>query len=224
MQTAISPTDGPAPAPDADDYEALWRAAVALMVQGQQAAATGAVAARDEAYERAESLARRAVAQEAGGADGHCALAQAIGLASLAKDSAQRIMRAGEIRLEALRALELDPRHDGAWHVLGKWQAAIARIAGFQKMIARGVLGGRVFDEATWDRAILSLEKAVELAPHRIDHRLALAEVYIERQRYAEARTQLDRVAALPLEDPLDPSFQQQALARLKEIEGKRGR
>lgn len=224
MQTAVSPPAAPAPDLDADDYETSWRGAAALMVQGQQVAAAGRTAERDQCYERAEELARLAVARRPDGADGHSVLAQAIGLASLAKDSAQRIMRAGEIRVEALRALELDPGHDGAWHVLGKWQAAIARIAGFQKMIARGVLGGRVFDEATWDRSIASLEKAVGLAPHRIDHRLALAEVLIDRLRYTDARAQLDTIATLPLEDPLDPSFQAQALLRAKEIEGKRGR
>jgi hypothetical protein len=224
MQTAISPPEPPAPEPDTGDYDASWRAAAALMVHGQQVAAVGRTAERDQAYDRAEVVARQAVALRPHGADGHCVLAQAIGLASLAKDSSQRIMRAGEIRTEALRALELDPRHDGAFHVLGKWQAAIARIAGFQKMIARGVLGGRVFDEATWDRATSSLEKAVELAPHRIDHRLALAEVYIDRLRYTDARAQLGTIATLALEDPLDPSFKQQAVLRLQEIEGKRGR
>jgi tetratricopeptide (TPR) repeat protein len=224
MQTAISPPQTPAPDPHSDDYSATWRGAAALMAHGQQLAAAGRSADRDQAYDRAEVIARQAVALRPDGADGHCVLAQAIGLASLAKDSSQRIMRAGEIRTEALRALELDPRHDGAWHVLGKWQAAIARIAGFQKMIARGVLGGRVFDEATWDRSIASLEKAVELAPQRIDHRLALAEVYIDRLRYADARAQLDTIATLPLEDPLDPSFKEQALRRAGEIEGRRGR
>lgn len=220
MQTI---TTEPAAELAAFDYEGHWRAAAALMAQGQQVAANGRSAERDEAYDRAETLARRAVELRPEGADGHCVLAQAIGLASLAKDSRERILRAGEIRKEALRALELDPRHDGAYHVLGKWQAAIARISGFQKMIARGVLGGYVFDEATWDRATASLQRAVDLAPQRIDHRLALAEVLIERRRHAEARALLATIEPLPLEDPLDPSFKAQARQRLVEIEGRKG-
>lgn len=220
MQTV---TTEPAAEPAAGDYGALWRAAAALMAQGQQVAAGGRSAERDQAYDRAEALARRAVELRPDGADGHCALAQAIGLASLAKDSRERILRAGEIRREALRALELDPRHDGALHVLGKWQAAIARISGFQKMIARGVLGGYVFDEATWDRATASLQQAVDLAPQRIDHRLALAEVLVERRRHADARVMLESIEPLPLEDPLDPSFKEQARLRLAEIAGRKG-
>jgi len=38
-----------------------------------------------------------------------------------------RIRDAEAIRTAALRALELDPGHDGAWHVLGRWHAEIMR-------------------------------------------------------------------------------------------------
>jgi regulator of microtubule dynamics protein 3 len=204
------------------DYEASWRAAFALMAIGQQAPGEGPSPIRDSAYDRAEAHARQAVAADPAGAQGHFVLAQAIGLASLAKGDSERIKRAAEIRTEALRAIELDASHDGAFHIMGRWHAAIARVPKFQRFFARNLLGGRIFDEASWERAVTALETAVGLTPQRIDHRLALAEVYIDLERYADARVQLTAVAALPVEDAMDPGFKERSVARLGQIEGKR--
>ncbi len=200
-------------AEDAQDYEANWRASAALITLGLQITAADRRPARDALYERAEVHARRAVAADPQGADGHAVLAQAIGLASLAKSDSDRIKRAAHIRTEALRALELEPEHDGALHTLGRWHAAIARVSTFQRFFARNLLGATVFDAASWDQAIVHLERSVAVAPQRIDHRLALAEVYAERGRYADARAQLDVIETLPVEDVLDPGFKRQAAA-----------
>jgi tetratricopeptide (TPR) repeat protein len=200
-------------AEDARDYEANWRACAMLIALGQLIHDGPQRAERDAYYQRAEAHARRAVEAKPQGADGHAVLAQAIGLASLAKDDSARIKRAGQIRTEALRALELQPDHDGALHVFGRWHAAIARVSTFQRFFARNLLGADVFDQASWEQAIANLERSVEVAPQRIDHRLALAEVYSERGRYADARAQLDVIATLPLEDVLDARFKQQAAA-----------
>jgi len=209
-------------AQDPQDYEASWRAASALIAIGQQTASEAPDPARDSMYDQAEAHARKAVAADPKGAQGHFILAHAIGLASAAKGDSERIKRAAEIRTEALRAIELDPSHDGAFHVMGRWHAAIARVPGFQRFFARNLLGGRVFDEASWERAVTALETAVALTPQRIDHRVALGEVYIDLKRYDDARAQLTAVASLPVEDALDPSFKERAVERLGQIEGKR--
>jgi tetratricopeptide (TPR) repeat protein len=202
-------------------YEANWRASSALMAVGQQTTDKTQGKVQASLYERAEACARRAVAANPQGANGHYVLSQAIGLASLAKDSAERVKRAGEIRTSVLRALELEPNHDGAFHVLGRWHAALARVPPFQRFIARNALGGRVFDQASWAGALDNLEKAVALAPHRIDHHLCLAELYVERKSYAKARVHLAAATSLPFEDVQDASYKQQAVALTAQIEGK---
>jgi tetratricopeptide (TPR) repeat protein len=200
-------------AEDAGDYEAHWRASAALISLGLQIPEGAQRPLRDKLYDRAEAHARQAVAAHPQGADGHAVLAQAIGLASLARNDSDRIKRAAQIRTAALRALELQPDHDGALHTLGRWHAAIARVSTFQRFFARNLLGASVFDAASWDQAVSNLERSVEVAPQRIDHRLALAEVYAERGRYADARAQLDVIDTLPVEDVLDPAFKRQAAA-----------
>ena len=57
-------------ATDSTDYEANWRAAMALLDLGQQIPDSVPSAERDSLYARAERLARRAVATDSTGADG----------------------------------------------------------------------------------------------------------------------------------------------------------
>ena len=206
---------------DSTNYEANWRAARALIDIGKQTPDDRKSAARDSLYAQAERYARRAVTANPDGADGHFILSAAIGRASLTKGKKERVQRAAEIRSEALRAIALDPDHDGAYHVLGRWHAEIMRLSGIQRFFAKSFLGGAIFNEASWDKAVENLRKAVSLAPQNIYHRYDLAEVYVDRKEYAKAREQLVRIGELPVKDVMDPTYKAQAAALLKSIEGK---
>jgi tetratricopeptide (TPR) repeat protein len=205
-------------AQDSMNYQANWEAALALIDLGKATPDDVKSPARDSLYALAEVYARRAATANPSDAEGHFALANAIGRASLTKSKKERVQRASEIRNEALRAIQLNPRHDGAYHVLGRWNAEIMRLSGATRFFAKNFLGGDVFNQASWEGAVSNMEKAVELNPRRIYHRLDLAEVYVDRGRYSDARTQLQRVEALPISDPLDPTYKQQAADLLKKI------
>jgi tetratricopeptide (TPR) repeat protein len=196
---------------DSADYEASWRAAMALLDLGQQIPDSAPGAERDSLYVRAERLARHAVAADSVGPDGHFAVAAAVGLASLTKGKKERIRRAQVVRDEALRALELNPRHDGAYHILGRWNAEIMRLSGLSRFFARSFLGAGVFKQASWEEAIANLQRAVQLDPGRIYHRLELAEVYADRKQWDDARAELDRVQTLPDREVLDPLYRARA-------------
>ncbi|MGB7212092.1 MAG: tetratricopeptide repeat protein [Gemmatimonadales bacterium] len=207
---------------DSVDYEALWRASDALVDIGKQIPDTAKSPARDSMYAEAEVLARRAVAADSMGADGHFALAQAIGRASLTKSKKERVKRAKEIRDEALRAIALDPEHDGAYHVLGRWNAEIMRLSGLTRFFAKTFLGGAVFNEASWDNAQKFMEKAVAINPSYVYHHLDLAEILIDREEWPEARTQLELVESLPATDAMDPTYKAEGTALLAKIADKK--
>src|SRR5215210_6517283 len=183
---------------DSLNYEANWRAAITLLDLTELLPDSLRRARRDSLYALAEHYASRAVARDSMGADGHFALAAAIGTGSVLLGKEARIRRAAVIRREALKAISLNPRHDGAYHILGRWNAEIMRLSGISRFFARNFLGASVFKQASWKGAISNMEKAVELDPGRLYHRLELAEVYVDRKRYAEARAQLAELAALP--------------------------
>jgi tetratricopeptide (TPR) repeat protein len=209
----------------ADDslaYEANWRLALALVDIGKQIPDSVKSPARDSLYALAERHAGRAVAREPAAAEGHFALALAIGRGSLSKSKEERIRRATEIRTEALAAIELDPGHDGAFHVLGRWNAEIMRLSGFSRFFARSFLGAGIFKYASWQAAIENLERAVQLDPSRIYHHLDLAQVYIDRKRISEARAELEKVDTLPLRDVLDSAYKADAAVLLAKIANQR--
>jgi tetratricopeptide (TPR) repeat protein len=203
-------------------YEADWRAAESLVDVGKQTPDTVKSTERDSLYAEAEKYARAAVAANPDGADGHYTLALAVGRASLTKSKKERVRRASEILNEVNRALELNPEHDKAYHLLGRWHAEIMRLSGLTRFFAKTFLGGKVFNEASWDKAIANLERSVGIAPQVIYHHLDLAEVLIDRKRYSEARIHLNRVGDLPVVDVMDPSYKQDAERLLRRIEGKK--
>ncbi|MEO7985180.1 MAG: hypothetical protein ABI766_01515 [Gemmatimonadales bacterium] len=198
---------------DSTSYEANWRGAIAMMDEGEMIPDSVKSARRDSLYAGAETLARRAVTADSARAEGHFALAAAIGRASLTMGKKDRIRRAAVIRDEALKCIAIDPRYDGAYHILGRWNAEIMRLSGLSRFFAKSFLGAGVFGKASWNAAISNMEKAVELDPGRIYHRLELAEIYADRKRYADATRELDEAAALPDREIMDPVYRRQAAA-----------
>jgi tetratricopeptide (TPR) repeat protein len=207
---------------DSLDAEANWRAALALVDICKQIPAEVKDPVRDSLYAVAERYARRAVRLAPDLANGRFALAMALGESALTKSIREQVNHAIEIRTEGLRALELDPAHDGAMHVLGRWHAEIKRHAGIELFFAKRFLGGKVFDEASWPEAVRLLEAAVAWRPSFIFHRFDLALVYVDLKRYSDARGQLAVIPTLPTQDVLDPLYRIQSAQLRARIANKR--
>jgi tetratricopeptide (TPR) repeat protein len=203
---------------DSMHYETLWRASQGYVDLGK--ALTSSMAARrDSLYAEGLALAQRAVRVNAYGADGHFMVAVATGRVALTKGASERVRFAGLVREEALRAIELDPKHDGAMHVMGRWNAEIQRLPGITKFFARTFMGAAIFNQASWDNAMNYFNQAVQIAPNNIYHQLDFAEALNDAGRRSEAIPHLQQVAVLPLGcDPSDPAYKQQAAALLARI------
>jgi tetratricopeptide (TPR) repeat protein len=195
---------------DSSSYDANWRGALTLLDLGEQIPDSSKNSQRDSLYSLAERYASRAVAAKPDGADGHFALAAAIGRASLGLGTEARIRRAKVIRAEALRTIELNPRHDGAYHILSRWNWEIMRLSGLSRFFARNFLGAGIFKEASWSKAIANMQKAVQLDPGRIYHHLELARIYIDRKRPADAQAELHSVESLPVREVMDSVYKSQ--------------
>ena len=194
-----------------DSYQANWRLGLVLVEIGQLTPDDVKSPARDSLYSLAESYARRAVAVNPAGADGHFVLGTAVGRTSLTLSTKERIRRAAEIFAEAHTALRLDSGHDGAYHLLGRWHAEIMRLSSLQEFFARNFLGAAIFDQASWDAAEHNLRIAVAYAPNRIFHRLDLAEILADRAKWRDARLQVDSIAVMPPQEPMDVIYRRQA-------------
>ena len=148
-------------------------------------------------------------------------VANALGRISRTKGGKERVRFARQIYNSAAKTVELDPEHDGGYHVLGAWHAEIMRLSGVERFFAKTFLGGGFMGIASWDSAVVHLERSVEFRPDYVFHRLELAEILIDLKRYAKAREQLERIADLPENDILDPRHKEKAAHLLDEIRDK---
>lgn len=200
---------------DPRDFAALWKASREAVDIGE--VETNAER-RASLNARATDYARRAVAINDKDADAHFHLSRALGRTALTLGARERVKYAGEIRAQALRALELQPRHAGALHVMGAWNAEVMRLGGVQRLFAKTFLGGALFDSASWAEATRYLEQAVAVEPDRLIHRLDLARVYRDSKRRDDARAQYVLALKTPVADPNDEMYRRAAESELKAL------
>jgi tetratricopeptide (TPR) repeat protein len=200
---------------DSSNAEALWKAARS---QIDLAEAERDEARRNGLSKSGEALARRSIRVNPQSADAHFHLARALGRRALSVGVRDRVKYATEVRAEALEALRLDQNHPGALHVMGVWNAEVMRLNGVSRFLAKNLLGGRVFGEASWDRAVSYMERAVAVDPDRIVHHLDLGKIYADVGDKAKAEAQLDLAIRGRRIDFSDPAFQREAQATLRKL------
>ena len=163
--------------------------------------------------------AREAVKTAPDSAAGHLELAVALGRQALKEGPKTQLSLSREIKSEVDRTLALDPAQGRGWHVLAVWNRKLASLNFFERAVARTVLGG-VPKGASMESAVADLQKAVELEPAYVNHRLELGRTFMQLNRRNEARRELELAIALPPSgNPLDTKYQAEArelLARLK--------
>ncbi len=203
---------------DSNDYTALWKTSQALVDIGKLLGDSMKVR-RDSLYAEGLAFAQRAVQVNPNGADGHFMVAVATGRAALTKGPRDRVRYAGVVRDEALKALSLDPHHDGAMHVMGRWNAEIQRLPGLTKFFAKAFLGASIFSQASWANAEQYYHQAIEANGQNIYHHLELAEALNDEGKKPEAIAELRTASELPLGcDPGDGVYKQNAAALLARL------
>jgi tetratricopeptide (TPR) repeat protein len=200
---------------DSSNYEALWKAARSEVDLAESERDEGR---RNRLSRSAETLARRAIRVNPNDAEAHFHLARALGRRALSVGVRDRIKFATEVRAEALEALRLNKDHPGALHVMSVWNAEVMRLNGVSRFFAKNVLGGRVFGEASWDRAVSYMERAVAVDPDRIVHHLDLAKIYADLGDKAKARAHFERAAHGRRIDFNDPAYQREAQTALEKL------
>lgn len=119
----------------------------------------------------------------------------------------------GRERVEATRALHVSareiledaPDHAGARHILGRINAAVMRLGGTRRFLARVLMGGEVLGSASWDMAREHLEHAERVGPCMAEHHLELALLLAEIGDEAGAHAEAWHVLALVRGSTLSP-------------------
>lgn len=205
--------------PDPVYCEALWKAAREISDVAKQLLGDSLKQRRDSLYSIGRTWAETAIQADSSVANAHFALALVLGRLSRTRGGKERVRFGKIIYDETERAIQMDPRHDGAYHILGMWNAEVKRLSGLTRFAAKTFLGAGFMNRASWDSAVANMERAVELNPQHIYHRLELASVYLDVDQPAKATEQLQAIAGLPDGDPMDPYYKRLAAEALADIE-----
>jgi tetratricopeptide (TPR) repeat protein len=200
---------------DPKNYEALWKGARAAIDYGIPAATAQR---RTELFALGEQYARRAVAVNPNDPEGHFVLAWVLGKTALTQSARQRVKYGTAVHDHALACLRLNPNHAGCLHIMGVWNAEIMRLNSFVRLIAKSILGGKVFGEASWKEAVRYMEASVAAEPQRVVHRLDMGEVYRDTDDKAKARAEFETGLKLPSKDYNDPRFKADIRADLDRL------
>ncbi len=197
---------------DQSSYEAAWKASRSAVDIGSY---SNDKSRREALFISAEQYARRAVQLNPGNAEGHFSLARALGKTALTQSARGRIRYATDIRSHALECLRIDPKHGGCLHVMGMWNAEVMRLNSITRLVAKNILGGKVFGTASWKEAVRYMEASVANDPERIVHYLDLAEVYADVGEKAKSRSMYEAVLRMSATDVNDRFYKEQARSAL---------
>ncbi|MGH7560684.1 MAG: hypothetical protein ACRENB_06675, partial [Gemmatimonadales bacterium] len=206
-------------ASDSQNVEAHWRAAISRADEAELLVAKAERPRRDSLLALALAHGRRGVRLDSTSVWPSFALGLVLGNLALTKGVRDRVRLAVEIRRLALRALAADSMHDGAHHLLGRWHAEARRLSGFERLLARTLLGGGVLGEASREEARRHLARAAAIDSMRILHRLELAKVCLDQKDEACAGAELRAALSQPERFAADAGYKRRAeelLARLE--------
>jgi tetratricopeptide (TPR) repeat protein len=206
---------------DSLDIPANWRAAIARNDMALPLTRKAERARRDSTLALALVEARRAVRLAPNDAQTLFTLGLVLGNTALIRGVKERVRMATEIRSLGLRAVAADSTHDGAQHLLGRWNYEVMKLSGLERFLAKSILGGGVFGQASWEEARRRLERAVALDSTRIYHHLDLARVLAARKETAAAARELRRITALPDKVAADSAYRREAVEMLNKLREK---
>ena len=176
-----------------DNFEATWKLCRGLV---DQATLTKDRTEQRKLIVEAEQLARKAVSLSPTEAKGHVYLAIAVGKLALYEGGKKKVELSREVKVEAEKAMALNREEDLAYHVLGVWHREMVELNWLLRTFAEFLYGK--FPEASLDSSISNLQRAVELAPDTIPHRVELGVTLASARKWSEANTALNRALGMP--------------------------
>jgi tetratricopeptide (TPR) repeat protein len=160
----------------------------------------------------AEAYARRCILADSTRGEGHTWLAGALGYSALEAGTERKLAISRELQHEAERAVELNPEDDAAWSILGSFYRALGNVGWLERALASLFVGS--VPRGGYAEAESALKKAIAIAPDIMRHRYELGILYIDLGRKEEARSALEKGAALPVRTAID----RPRLEKMKEL------
>lgn len=176
-----------------ENYTALCKASFLLCRIGERISDEGTKIAF---YTKAKEYAGRAYVLNAKDAEANYVMALSQGAMAMVSGPKQRLVSINQMKSFLDAALANNPKHAGAWYLLGRWHYKMANL-NFAEIAAAKMFFGGVCGDATNDAAIAALQNAIRYQPSNIQYYYDLATIFKE-LKDTEACTQtLEQAMAL---------------------------
>lgn len=166
--------------------------------------------------ERALTCAQLAVLADPKSAVAHLSLAVSYAKNFPFVSNGTKVKWSRAIKSESETGIALDPKQDVGYYLLGRWHFGVANINFLLRGLMTIVYGS--LPEASNEEAIKNFQHAITLAPARIIHHFALAEVYEATGENKLALNELELCARLKPFDRDDIYAQQEAAKQLDDL------
>jgi tetratricopeptide (TPR) repeat protein len=122
----------------------------------------------------------------------------------------------GRIKQSVDRALQLDPKNDTAWHVLGRWNRVLADVNVVKRFLASAIYGK--LPVTTNEEAEHDLLMAISINPNRLMHYIELGRIYAAMGRKDDAKKFLLKGTSMPNREKDDQELKDIARDLLKKL------
>lgn len=145
-------------------------------------------------------------------------LATAITLGKMLPDlpAKEQIAASPRIKESADKALQLDPKNDTAWHILGRWNRVLADVNMVKRTLANVLYGG--LPMGSLEEAERDMKKAIELNPNRLMNYIELGRIYAQMGRKDDARQFINKGLAMPDAEKDDPETKERGRETLAKL------
>ncbi len=201
---------------DSSNVEYLWRTSFMYCIIGFEQKTESS---KQEWYEKATYLGKKAITQHPQNANAHYAYAVSLGRMTEFGSNKIKIENAKLIKSEAELTLKLDPKTAGAYHILGRWHREIASFNFFERTMITAIFGA--LPGGTHDESIKNFEKAILLEPMNSIHYFELAQSYLARDEESDkqnAKNWLIKATQIQVKSIDDKNNKSKCEKLLKEI------
>ncbi|MCB9233401.1 MAG: hypothetical protein H6581_17220 [Bacteroidia bacterium] len=196
------------------NYEALWQSSLLMSRIGHRVTDQGL---KERYFNNAKENAIKAMNANAGDAQGYFVMSVAMGRMALISPPKPRVAASKDIKKYAELALKYNPKHAGAWHVLGLWNYRVANLSWAEKTAANLLFGGAP-EGASNENAENCYKSALKFYPNYILYMYDYAFLLSEWDREDEAKKLCEQILALPAKYIDDKMYQDQARQLLEDM------
>mgnify|MGYP001382440571 CR=1 FL=1 len=198
---------------DHRNYYALWKCSELCSRIGRRQATKQK---QLDFYKAGKIYAEMAIKADPQKADGYYALAVAMGRLAISESGDEKIKAVKAIKENADKAIQINPNHGRAWHVLGKWHYEVSNLNAVERAALKIFYGG--LPKSSLEEAIKAYEKAMVLEPNFALNNLELAKAYHRNNQDAKAIALLKALPAIPEKTEDDKHIKEEGRKLLEKL------